>query len=94
MEKNGEKTAREAKGHRLQLQQVPQTLQRVRKTIAMCRPATCDNCKKTSWVGCGLHIPAAMDPVPKDERCTCAHPADSATSKDYPPKVGTGIPPN
>ncbi|ODQ48674.1 hypothetical protein PICMEDRAFT_85513 [Pichia membranifaciens NRRL Y-2026] len=69
-------------------------VQKVKKSIAMCRPATCDNCKKTAWVGCGLHIPAAMEPISKDERCTCAHPADSATSKDYPPKVGTGIPQN
>lgn len=58
----------------------------------MCRPATCENCHKSTWIGCGLHIPSAMDPVAKDQWCTCQHPADSTTSKDYPPKVGTGIP--
>lgn len=58
----------------------------------MCRPATCPNCNKHTWIGCGLHIPVPMDPVPKDQWCTCKHPADSKTSRDYPPKVGTGIP--
>lgn len=58
----------------------------------MCRPAICPNCNKHTWTGCGLHIPVPMDPVPKDQWCTCKHPNDSTTSKDYPPKVGTGIP--
>ncbi|GMM44599.1 hypothetical protein DAPK24_011740 [Pichia kluyveri] len=58
----------------------------------MCRPAVCPSCNKSTWIGCGLHIPVAMSGVPTDEYCTCGHPDDSTTSRDYPPKVGTGIP--
>ncbi|RPB09413.1 hypothetical protein P167DRAFT_492682, partial [Morchella conica CCBAS932] len=36
---------------------------------------------KKSWFGCGSHIPSVMDPVPKEEWCTCEKPADS----EYPP---------
>jgi hypothetical protein len=57
----------------------------------MCKPITCEKCQKATWIGCGQHIPSAMDPVPKEQWCTCAHPADSKTSRDYPPKSGTGI---
>lgn len=58
----------------------------------MCRPSECSKCGNKSWTGCGQHIPAAMDSTPKSEWCNCKHPEDSKTSKDYPPKSGTGIP--
>lgn len=35
-----------------------------------------------TWFGCGLHIPAVMDNVSKDQWCTCPKPEGSG----YPPK--------
>lgn len=58
----------------------------------MCRPSECNKCGRASWIGCGQHIPTAMNSTPKDQWCTCKHPEDSNTSKEYPPKSGTGIP--
>lgn len=62
------------------------------KQHTMCKQSQCPNCSKISWIGCGLHIPSALQASAKEEWCTCAHPEDSVTSKDYPPKSGTGIP--
>lgn len=58
----------------------------------MCRPTTCPNCNHYTWTGCGQHIPIALGLIPKSKWCTCSHPANSTTSKDYPPMAGTGIP--
>ncbi|GMM34305.1 hypothetical protein DASC09_016300 [Saccharomycopsis crataegensis] len=55
----------------------------------MCMPATCNTCDKTTWKGCGLHVPYAMDSIPKSQWCTCKS-ADGSLS-EYPPKLGTGI---
>lgn len=30
-----------------------------------------DRCGKTTWFGCGLHIPHVMDPLAEDEKCSC-----------------------
>ncbi|KEQ84316.1 hypothetical protein M438DRAFT_211304 [Aureobasidium pullulans EXF-150] len=38
-----------------------------------------------SWWGCGRHIPATMDKVPRDQRCTCGPPLE-IDGKMYPPK--------
>ncbi|KAF8455498.1 hypothetical protein BGX38DRAFT_1128235 [Terfezia claveryi] len=48
----------------------------------MCRPAKCGTCSGKTWFGCGLHVPSVMDPIPKDQWCSCAKPGES----QYPPK--------
>ncbi|CCG25347.1 hypothetical protein CORT_0H02370 [Candida orthopsilosis Co 90-125] len=53
----------------------------------MCRPAECQICSKKTWVGCGLHVPRAMDNVPKDQWCTCES-ASGIELNGYPPKFG------
>ncbi|OJJ79784.1 uncharacterized protein ASPGLDRAFT_52320 [Aspergillus glaucus CBS 516.65] len=52
----------------------------------MCKKATCSNCNKTTWWGCGSHIPSVMDAVTQDERCTCT-PQVEREGKAYPPKA-------
>ncbi|KAE8371479.1 hypothetical protein BDV26DRAFT_276038 [Aspergillus bertholletiae] len=52
----------------------------------MCMKATCSTCHKTSWWGCGAHIPAVLDAVPETERCTCT-PKVERDGKEYPPKA-------
>ncbi|MFA7323736.1 MAG: hypothetical protein WC005_05185 [Candidatus Nanopelagicales bacterium] len=37
----------------------------------MCQQATCRNCGKRTWTGCGAHVDQVMRGVPKNERCTC-----------------------
>lgn len=41
---------------------------------------------KTSWFGCGMHVPAVMDTIPAEEWCTC-EPKVAKGGKDYPPKA-------
>ncbi|ODV77309.1 uncharacterized protein CANTADRAFT_56152 [Suhomyces tanzawaensis NRRL Y-17324] len=55
----------------------------------MCRPSTCSACQNTTWIGCGLHIPRAMDPVPRHQWCTCESISGTDIG-DYPPKAGDG----
>ncbi|KAE9391901.1 hypothetical protein BT96DRAFT_925027, partial [Gymnopus androsaceus JB14] len=52
----------------------------------MCMKATCGSCKKTSWIGCGMHIPSVMDKVADDQRCEC-EPQVELDGKKYPPKA-------
>jgi hypothetical protein len=42
--------------------------------ITMCQRATCRQCGKPTWVGCGRHIEQALQGVPVDQRCTCPRP--------------------
>ncbi|KAK8152191.1 hypothetical protein BKA80DRAFT_211634 [Phyllosticta citrichinensis] len=51
----------------------------------MCKKATCDTCHKTTWWGCGNHIPSVMTNVPEDEWCGC-DPKVEVDGKQYPPK--------
>jgi len=51
--------------------------------------AACSSCGKTSWFGCGNHIPGVLDNIPAGEWCTCAPKVDVG-GKMYPPKAGTG----
>ena len=37
----------------------------------MCRAATCRQCGKATWAGCGQHIDSVMDGVPSAQRCVC-----------------------
>jgi hypothetical protein len=43
---------------------------------------------KTSWFGCGLHVPRVMDVIPESEWCQCG-PKFTVDEKEYPPKAGT-----
>lgn len=37
----------------------------------MCRRVICDQCKKPTYAGCGLHIEQVLGDVPVAERCAC-----------------------
>ncbi|KAK4140044.1 uncharacterized protein C8A04DRAFT_15301 [Dichotomopilus funicola] len=50
----------------------------------MCHKTTCNTCQKTTWFGCGFHVPSVMDSVPKDEWCTC-EPKVEKSGREYPP---------
>ena len=50
-----------------------------RKEFIMCRPATCRQCGKVTWAGCGQHVDEMMAGVPRDQQCTCA-PEDKQSS--------------
>lgn len=38
----------------------------------MCYRTECKKCNKITWAGCGRHIDAALENVPKDQLCTCS----------------------
>ncbi len=42
----------------------------------MCRAATCSQCGKTTWAGCGEHVDQVMAGVPREDRCEGHPPAD------------------
>jgi hypothetical protein len=44
----------------------------------MCSPASCRQCGKTTWAGCGKHAEQVMARVPADRRCDCAPATGSA----------------
>ncbi|KAI2622908.1 hypothetical protein GGS26DRAFT_593756 [Hypomontagnella submonticulosa] len=50
----------------------------------MCRKVTCGTCDKTTWVGCGQHIPSVMDNVAPEDWCICK-PKVEVDGKEYPP---------
>ncbi|KAF2244628.1 hypothetical protein BU26DRAFT_463277 [Trematosphaeria pertusa] len=50
----------------------------------MCHKATCSECHKTTWWGCGNHVPGVMDKVPQGEWCTC-EPKVEKGGHQYPP---------
>ncbi|ROV99055.1 hypothetical protein VMCG_06637 [Cytospora schulzeri] len=57
----------------------------------MCMGATCPDCSKKSWRGCGKHIPSAMAGVPEDQWCSC-EPRVEFDGKAYPPAARVAIP--
>ncbi|KAE9977449.1 hypothetical protein EG328_002035 [Venturia inaequalis] len=50
----------------------------------MCKKATCSTCQKSTWWGCGSHVPMVMDSIDESERCTCT-PKVEKDGKEYPP---------
>ena len=65
----------------------------------MCSSKTCSTCKKTSWAGCGMHLPSVFASVPFENRCQCGYEAKEWTDEvvkakslaDGPyPKAGGG----
>ncbi|ORY62270.1 uncharacterized protein BCR38DRAFT_486543 [Pseudomassariella vexata] len=41
---------------------------------------------KSTWFGCGKHIPSVLDQLPVENWCTC-EPKFEVDGKKYPPKV-------
>ncbi len=39
----------------------------------MCRPVQCKVCSKTTWAGCGQHIPEVRRSVPARDWCNGKH---------------------
>ncbi|KAL2644267.1 hypothetical protein R1flu_011854 [Riccia fluitans] len=37
----------------------------------MCYPVKCSTCSKTTWAGCGRHVPSVYANVPAGQACTC-----------------------
>jgi len=37
----------------------------------VCSPVRCENCGKTTWQGCGLHVDEALAGVAAADRCAC-----------------------
>lgn len=37
----------------------------------MCRRVECNECKKPTYAGCGMHVEQVLGDVPRDARCTC-----------------------
>ncbi|CAN8096978.1 unnamed protein product [Discula destructiva] len=54
----------------------------------MCMKATCSDCSKKTWRGCGNHIPSAMAGVDEAEWCTCG-PQVEVGGKMYPRAAGS-----
>jgi len=38
----------------------------------MCQRATCRNCGKATYRGCGQHVEQVLAGVPASQRCSCA----------------------
>ncbi|KAF2477819.1 uncharacterized protein BDR25DRAFT_206365 [Lindgomyces ingoldianus] len=55
----------------------------------MCHQATCSNCHKTTWWGCGNHVPSVMKSIPTEQWCTC-EPKVEKDGTQYPPKGAMG----
>lgn len=50
----------------------------------MCLKTSCDKCQKTTWYGCGQHVPSVMDKIPHEHWCVC-EPKVEKHGKHYPP---------
>jgi len=43
----------------------------------MCSPATCHQCGKATYSGCGSHVDQVLRGIPAEQRCACAQAAAS-----------------
>jgi hypothetical protein len=48
----------------------------------MCRPVRCKTCGKTTWTGCGQHVPAVKAAVPADQWCP-GHPKTEQKARGW-----------
>jgi hypothetical protein len=48
--------------------------------------------EKKTWRGCGLHVPAVMNAIPREQWCTCI-PKTTVGEDEFPPKITQGQPP-
>ena len=46
---------------------------------------------KSSWFGCGLHVPMVMDKIPEESWCICG-PKVEKEGMQYPPMAPAGNP--
>jgi hypothetical protein len=46
----------------------------------MCSPATCRECGKATYTGCGNHVQTVLGGVPAAQRCTCDRGQPKASS--------------
>ncbi len=37
----------------------------------MCRQVECNECKKPTYAGCGMHVEQVLGHVPRADRCNC-----------------------
>ncbi|KAM3305120.1 hypothetical protein P3S67_011986 [Capsicum chacoense] len=37
----------------------------------MCYEVKCSSCGKTSWGGCGRHVPSVYNRIPEGQHCQC-----------------------
>lgn len=49
----------------------------------MCQPATCPQCGKTTWTGCGQHVDEVMVDVRPEDRCS-GHEEPTAPTAPQP----------
>lgn len=57
----------------------------------MCQRATCNQCHKPTFVGCGRHIEQVLGDVPPADRCRCREqdlPARSGSERGTPAPAG------
>lgn len=45
----------------------------------MCRQATCLDCRKPTWAGCGAHVEDVLGDVTESERCDCGVAGEQAS---------------
>jgi hypothetical protein len=45
---------------------------------------------KTTWRGCGSHVPSVFANIPEDQWCTC-EPKVEKEGKQYPPQAPSGF---
>lgn len=55
----------------------------------MCYPVGCSKCGKTSWAGCGKHVPGVYETLSKDQVCLCK----SWPGVELPAEMAAQIPP-
>lgn len=51
----------------------------------MCRPITCDKCKRPGYAGCGMHVEQVLGHVPVADRCQCRGAKAAAPAKSGKP---------
>lgn len=52
----------------------------------MCRLASCNQCGKVTWTGCGAHVNQVMAGVPEKDRCRCRETAAKPTDDSKKPR--------
>ena len=46
----------------------------------MCSPATCSQCGKATYRGCGQHVDQVLAGVPQEQRCECTSSSTAGTA--------------
>lgn len=49
----------------------------------MCRRVECNECKRPTYAGCGMHVEQVLGSVPREARCACREKSSAApTAKE------------